>query len=121
MTGVEVTSDLPTLRASSWHIIAPQPGNPSNSAVGTFSIPLHPPGSPGYAAAKATYDLLARYLRVEAYISHDGASLGKLYQAGFITGIDKQYGETSYFTLTGQVDTVLANLSKAIPRRTAAQ
>lgn len=113
--GTVITDDLPHLHSSSWHVVGYQPGNPSNSAVGTFSIPLHPPGSEGYAAAKPIYDQLARYLRVEAYISHDGTSLGKLFQAGPITGIDKQYGETSLFTLTGSLDTQWANLSRPFP------
>jgi len=47
ISGVEITNDLPHLHSSSLHVVGYQPGNPSNSAIGTFSIDLHPPGSPG--------------------------------------------------------------------------
>ena len=115
----EVTSDLPTLHTSSWHVQSFQPGSPSNSAIGSFTIHLHPPGSEGYAAAKATYDQLDYMMRVEGYASHTGSILGgQPRYAGIITGIDKQYGETNSFTLTGVSDLGLANLSRPFPGET---
>lgn len=111
----EVTNDLPHLHQSKWTVAAMQPGNPGSTALGSFTIPLHPPGSEGYAAAKATYDSLARYQRVEAYISPDGASLGKLAFAGVITGIRKTYGTNSAYELTGVSDLGLANMSRPFP------
>lgn len=111
----EVTNDLPTLRRAHIEVVAFQPGNPGSSALGSFSIQLHPPGSEGYAAAKAIYDQLDYFQRVEAYISHDGASLGRLYYAGIVTSIRKSYGTNPRFELTGHSDIVLANLSKPFP------
>lgn len=123
ITGTEITPDLPHLHQSSWTVMAMQPGNPGSSAIGSFTIPLHPPGSPKYDAAFALYISNATqrplidglFLRVEAYISHDGASLGKLKFAGFITNIDLAYGENSHFILSGVTDLGLANLSKPFP------
>ena len=111
----EVTNDLPTLHRAHIEVVAFQPGNPGSSALGSFTIPLHPPGSEGYAAAKVIYDQLDYFQRVEGYISHDGASLGKLYYAGIITGIRKGYGSNSRFELTGNSDILLANLSRPFP------
>ena len=111
----EITNDLPHLHQTHIDVVAFQPGNPGSSALGSFSIPLHPPGTEGYAAAKAIYDQLDYIQRVECYISHDGKSLGKLYYAGIITGIRKAYGQNPVFELTGVADTGLANLSKPFP------
>jgi hypothetical protein len=111
----EITNDLPTLHQAHYEVVAFQPGNPGSSALGSFTIKLHPPGSEGYAAAKPIYDALDYFQRVELYGSADGASLGKLYYAGIITAIRKSYGPTSVFELTGHSDIVLANLSKPFP------
>lgn len=111
----EITNDLPHLHQSQWTVVAMQPGNPGSSALGSFTIPLYPPGSEGYANAKPIYDQLARYMRVEAYISHDGASLGNLAFAGAITGIRKLYGSTPTYELTGISDVGLANYSRPFP------
>lgn len=115
----EVTNDLPHLHESQVQVAAMQPGNPGSSALGSFTVKLHPPGSEGYAAAKPIYDQLDYFQRLEFYISHDGASLGKLLPGaggtGIITGIRKSYGQNSVFELTGHPDTVLANLSRPFP------
>ena len=111
----EVTNDLPHLHQSSWTVVAMQPGNPGNSALGSFTIPLHPPGTEQFRAAKAIYDQLRRYQRVEAYISHDGASLGKLAFAGIVTGIRKTYGDTPTYELSGASDVELAKMSRPFP------
>lgn len=113
IAGTEVTNDLPHLHRSSWHIVAMQPGNPSSSAVGTFNIPLFPPGSSNYKLAKPTYDKLKKYQRVEAYISHNGASLGKLYAAGVITGRKSSW--SGGLQLDGMTDLALANYSRPFP------
>jgi hypothetical protein len=113
--GSEITPDLPHPHQSSWHIIGMQPGNPSNTAIGTFSIPLHEPGSEAYLAAKPFYDQLRKYQRIEAYISHDGASAGDLFHAGVITEIDKSYGESSGAFINGITDPGLANYSRPFP------
>lgn len=112
-----ITDNLPHLHAS-YTVQAMQPGNPSSSAVGSFTIDLHPPGSEGCAAAQAITDQLDYYLRVEMYESHDGASLGKLVFAGPITGIDKIDGENAHYTLTGASDLQYANLSRPFPGET---
>ena len=109
ITGAEITNNLPHL-TSSWQRIGFQPGNPSNAAIDSWTIALHPPTSDAYAAAKPIYDQLQRWMRVEAYISHDGASLGKLYCAGPITGIDKRFAT---YTLSGRSD--LGYLDRAQP------
>jgi len=109
ITGAEITNNLPHL-TSSWQRIGFQPGNPSNAAIDSWTIALHPPTSDAYAAAKPIYDQLQRWLRVEAYMSHDGASLGKLYNAGPITGIDKRFAT---YTLSGRSD--LGYLDRAQP------
>src|SRR5487761_480902 len=54
----EITDDLPHLHTTSYTVQAMQPGNPSSTAIGSFTVNLHPPGSEGYAAAKAIYDQL---------------------------------------------------------------
>lgn len=94
-----------------------QPGNPGSNALGSFTIPLHPPGSPGYRAAKATYDQLRRYQRVELYAgrSPNGIGLGKLVYAGIITGIQKAYDQNPTYQLTGVSDVGLANYSRPFP------
>lgn len=112
ITGTELTSDLPHLHRSTWDIPGMQPGNPASSAVGTFTIPLHPPSSEAFAAAKPIYDQLFRYLRVEAYISPDGVSPGRLYQAGPITGIRKKWNT---YELTGLTDLAWALYSRPFP------
>ena len=86
-----------------------QPGNPGSSALGAFTVKLFPPGSEQYAAAKATYDQLDYFQRIECYVG------GKLYYAGIVTGIRKTYGASSSFELTGHSDIVLANLSAPFP------
>lgn len=116
ITGVEITNDLAHLHTSEILVQAMQPGNPSASALGSFRVNLHPPGSEGFAAAKAVYDQLDRYLRLEFYASHDGVSLGKLYFAGPITGINKVFGlDESSFTLVGVSDLQWAYTSVPFP------
>jgi len=93
-----------------------QPGQPSSAAVGSFTLPLFPPGSKEYLAAKPIYDQLDLAQRVEAYISPDGASLGKLYQAGMIRAIEKSEGEGGdVFQLTGNTDLAWANFTRPFP------
>lgn len=104
---VEVCADLPHLHRTHVEVVAFQPGNPGSSTLGSFTLPLHPPGSEGYKAAKVYYDQLDRYQRVEFY---DG---GKLYYAGIVTKINRQFGTNAVFELQGQADTALAN--KAVP------
>lgn len=104
----EVSADLPHV-ISRWEVVAWQPGNPGSHALGSFTITLHPPGSPSYAAARADYDLLDYYQRIEAY---DG---GKLRFAGIVTGMRKVFGQGALFELTGASDLVLANLSRPFP------
>ena len=120
--GTVISDDLPHLHQTSIAVHAMQPGNPSNSAIGSFTVHLHPPGSPGYAAAKAIYDQRDYYLRLEFYLGYSATDtgLGRLYFAGPITGIDNQYGETSSFTLTGNSDLQWANLSRPFPVPSAA-
>jgi hypothetical protein len=116
MTTVAITADLPHPHASSWQITAFQPGNPGSSAQGSFTLPLFPPGSKEFYAAKAIYDKLDYFQRVEAYISPDGASLGKLAFAGIIRGIEKVEGESGdVYQLTGSTDLALANYSPPFP------
>jgi hypothetical protein len=114
----EITTDLPHLHTTSYTVQAMQPGNPSSTAIGSYTVNLHPPGSEGFAVAKAIYDQLDYYLRLEFYLSHDAASLGKLVFAGPITGIDKQRGETNVYTLTGATDLQWVNLSRPFPGET---
>lgn len=114
----EITNDLPHLHTSSYTVQAMQPGNPSSTALGSFTVNLFPPGSEGFAAAKAVYDQLDYYQRIEMYESHDGASLGKLVFAGPITGIDRSYSTSSAFVLTGASDLQWANLSRPFPGET---
>ena len=111
----EITTELPHLHTTSYTVQAMQPGSPSSTALGAFTINLHPPGSEGYAAAKAIYDQLDYYQRVEMYESADGASLGKLVFAGPITGIDNNDSESATFKLTGASDVQWANLSRPFP------
>ena len=111
----EITNDLPHLHQSTWTVVAMQPGNPGSSALGSFTIPLFPPGTEQFRAARAIYDQLRRYLRVEAYISHDGASLGKLAFTGVITGIPKLGGPSPRYELTGASDTQFALMSRPFP------
>ena len=105
----EICADLPHLHQSHIETLAFQPGNPGSSALGSSTIQLYPPGTEGYAAAKAYYDQIVRFQRVEWYIG------GKLIQAGIITGIRKSYGQNSIYELTVQPDYVLANLSRPFP------
>jgi hypothetical protein len=113
---VEIANDLPHLHQVKYEVVAMQPGNPSSSTLGSFSVALHPPGSEGFAAAKTWYDQLDYVTRLEFYISHDGASLGKLVYAGVITGIDKDYGvDSSRFEVSGVSDLFWANFSRPFP------
>ncbi len=117
ITGAELTNDLSHLHASTFGVQAMQPGNPGSSALGSFAIPLHPPGSEGYAAAKAIYDQLDYYLRVEAYRSHTGLSIGGApVFAGFITSIQRTYGaDNNTFVISGVSDLALAHYSRPFP------
>ena len=111
----EITNDLPHLHQCHYEVVAFQPGNPGSSALGSFSVQLHPPGSEGYAAAKAIYDQIDYIQRVELYGSPDGQSLGKLYYAGVITGIRKGYGQNPVFELSGVSDLFWLNYSRPFP------
>ncbi len=112
---VEVTPDLATLHDAHIEVVGYQPGNPGSTTLGSFTVHLHPPGTEQYAANKAIYDQVDYFERLEAYISPDGASEGKLYYAGIITGIKKTFGESAIFELEGRSDIVLANLSAPFP------
>lgn len=111
----EITNNLPHLHQTHYEVVAMQPGNPGSSALGSFTINLHPPGTEGYAAAAPIYSQIDYLNRVELYGSADGASLGKLYYAGIITGIRKGYGQNPIFELSGVSDIGLLNLSKPFP------
>ena len=111
----EITNNLPHLHQTHIDVVAMQPGNPGSTALGSWSCQLHPPGSEGYAAAKATYDQIDYGQRLEFYISHDGQSLGKLYYAGIITGIRKGLGQNPVFELTGVSDLFWLNYSRPWP------
>src|SRR6185312_590950 len=110
-----ITDDLPHLHAITYEVRAMQPGNPGSSAIGSFTIPLFPPGSEQYAAARAIYDRLDYFQRVEFYASHDGASLGNLVFARIITGIRRGTGQAPVLELTGISDVGLLNLSRPLP------
>ncbi len=115
--GTEITSDLPHPHQSRFDVRAIQPGNPGNSAYGTWTVPLFPPGSTQYAAAKAVYDGLDYGQRLEGYLTYDATAgtLGKLKCAGIIRGIRKQRGASPFYALAVESDTVLANLSRPHP------
>lgn len=112
----EITPDLPHLHTSTWQKTAFLPGNSGSTAVGTFQLDLHPPGSPEFRKARATYRMLKRYQRVEAYISHDASGTGRLLDAGVITGINRTHsGDNGSFVVNGKSDLELANLSQPFP------
>lgn len=117
ITGTLITDDLPHPHQSSWHIVGMQPGNPSNSAVGTFSVPLFPPGSPEYRKARPIYDQLAPWQRLEAYLGYqqEGIGLGKFFQGGAIVQRPSKYGPSSSFALSGLTDLAWAQYSRPFP------
>ena len=114
----EITNDLPHLHQTHIEVVAMQPGNPGSSALGSWTGQLHPPGTEGYAAAKPIYDQLDYFQRLEFYISPDGASLGKLYYAGIITGKPTGHGRDNKYELSGVGDLFWLNYSRPFPGET---
>jgi hypothetical protein len=102
---------------SSWKIRSLQPGNPGSSTIESGTVVLFAPGSDQYAAAKAIYDRLQRYQRVEAYVgtSPEGIGLGQLQSAGIITEIRKGTGPNAAFELTIEPDLGLLSRSQPFP------
>lgn len=117
--GKEICNDLPHLHQVTWQERAYQPGNPGNSMLGAFTIPLHPPYTKGYKAAKFFYDQLDYYQRIEAYIGYNprAIGLGKLKFAGIVDDISgPSWGPDGLmYELSGQSDLLLANLSRPFP------
>lgn len=114
----EITNDLPHIHQSEWKVVGMQPHNPSNSGLGSFKIPLHPPRSDQFKDALPVYLQLREYLRVEAYsgLSPIGIGTGKLVFAGFITGMVKSKTESGgTWELIGIPDIVIGNLSFTFP------
>lgn len=113
-----ITEDLPHPHQSNWKTVGMQPHNPSNASLGSFTIPLWPPRSSEFVAAKPIYDQLREYQRVEAYegLSPTGIGKGKFINAGFINGLPKGKTESGgNYAITGIPDIVIANLSRPFP------
>src|SRR5579864_1079087 len=123
ITGQEITPDLPCLHNGVWSVAAMQPGNPGSAALGEFTIGLHPPGSRGYRLAKPIYDQLDRFIRIEAYLSGTGLSMGGAPRfAGPILDMPSDYGENGdSFELHGATDLYWANYSMPFPGELLAQ
>lgn len=116
--GVEITSDLPHLHRVTYEVRGMQPGNPGSNALGSFTIALFPPGSDGYAAAKAIYDQLDYIQRVEFYLGYSATDigLGRLVYAGIITDIRRDYGgSVALFEISGVSDLFWANYNRPFP------
>src|SRR5215469_2344328 len=67
-SGAVLVPDRPHLHQSQWTVMALLPGSPSAGSIGKFVIPLHPPGSEEFRAAKQWYDLLGPGQRIEGYL-----------------------------------------------------
>lgn len=117
VTGQVLTEDMPHLHQSKWTITGFQPGSPGSTMIGSFEIPLHPPGSEKYRVVKKIVDASADYfLRIEGYLSHYGTVIGGAPAfAGLIRNIEKSYGDSGTYMLTGVTDVGYANYSKPFP------
>ena len=116
--GAIITEELPHPHLIEFEKVAMQPHNPGSSTVGSFKIPLFPPGTKQFRDSKKIYDQLDRYLRVEFYLGYSPNDIGqgKLVFAGFITEIAKKKTRSgASYELKGCSDLVIANLSRPFP------
>lgn len=114
ITGAEIIHDLVHPHQSTWTVKGMQPGAPGASAIGSFTIPLYPPGSNEFKANWSDYQQLlpglAEGLRVEGYV---GPIAGAPRYAGVIT--DVSIDSAGAFTLSGQSDVWIASKQKPFP------
>jgi len=96
VTGTVLISNLQHTNSDKWDVRFMQ-GASSAASIGTFEIPLIPPGAEGHKAAKADYDKLDYGQRIEGYLGKVGAGDPKF--SGVIRKLPKDIGR---YSITGE-------------------